>query len=195
MDITVSSPRLWWRATADDLLHFVPNDPDIEDNREPRWADKYLRDWASIAQAVIAVGDQLATMQWEPFEHSLGPQFVTAKIEELPPEDAKIVQSWFTAGPTADPWEYFPDEPGITDGRHRIWNTATHALGAYLPVSANCLGCGSAEELAEWPSFVRIAREQRAQLDKVHWFDRNDPVNREYVKALTAMGSGIPVKH
>jgi len=201
VEITVHSPRLWWRATPDLLARLVPQDPDEQDHREPRHTDRHDRDWVSIAQTVDAVGEKLAAMRWDPFEHSHGPKFVTVTVDPLPEEDAEIVRQWFAGSPpNADPWHAYDNHPGVVDGRHRIWNTTPygwdttpHGAAVLRPIRSSCLGGGSAEELAEFPDFMQFAKNDLERLESVPGFDKSDPVNKEFVRALKAMSRGIPV--
>ncbi len=99
-----------------------------------------------------------------------------------------IVVAWFKSSEAVrfDPWF----EP-LTNGRHRIWATTPHFGEALIPICGDALGYANpsdAEVLGEgWPALFAT---NVAQLEDLHWLDKDDPLNAAFRASLVAAAAG-----
>ncbi|MFC7624341.1 hypothetical protein [Microlunatus sp. GCM10028923] len=159
-----------------------------------RWPDRDRQRWPLIAAAVAAVGDELAAGAWtvssdvddEPGESGV---VTVAQLGPMSPTERGIVRSWFQFEEVCvDPW----DET-LQNGRHRLWATRRYFRAGLVPVASPTLEMANPDDYGRSRFWPECSREDLDQLDKVRWFDRTDPLNQRYLRALrTAAGGEFP---
>ncbi|WP_123940651.1 MULTISPECIES: hypothetical protein [unclassified Frondihabitans] len=188
--IRVTTPRFWWRASADSMRPWVTSDPDVDDGR-PRHADRDDQRWDLIAGVVAEVGEALARGAWipNPDDPRYGDVQVTQYPGVLTPEEQNIVTAWFkhSEAVRVDPWW---DQ--LVNGRHRLWSTLPFFESALVPVCGDALGyadpINAAELGSDWAYSYREM--QLPELDALPWFDRTDAVNATFRDAMHTAASG-----
>lgn len=191
LDVAVSMPAFWWRGRASGLQCRVPVHPDKKDNLStPRHPDENEQRWGLIADAVAAVGDELAAGHWDvDTNHRQCNGWVTIDVpERLSVPEWRILRSWFSASESvlSEPWLK------LWDGRHRLWNSLPHFNTQPIPVASAELRLSSPSDdmahRAEWPIGYR---EDLLHLAEVKWFERTDPMNARYIHALEQAAHGV----
>ncbi len=139
LSVPVQTPGFWWRARVSNLRPWVPRDPELEGHPPPKWSDSAQQRWSAIADAVSAVGHELAAQRWQADENDRRAT-VTVSIadpQQLSATECDIVRSWFSAEEAVkfDPWS-----TRIIDGRHRLWNTFPYFGNLLVPILSDTLG-------------------------------------------------------
>lgn len=187
--IPVTTPRFWWRAPVDRVRPLAPVDPDVQDG-EVRWTDRDDQRWDLIASAVVRVGDALAAGEWtiESDQERYGLVDIEGFPGGLTPTEQSIVASWFKRSECvrADPWHVPP-----ANGRHRLWATLPHVGASLVPICSDALGYAVPREVRvlgeNWPmAFGGVL----ANLERLPWFDGDDPLNRRFHDALATAADG-----
>lgn len=173
----------------------MPEDPDREDRREPRWSDTAQQHWGLIADAVATIGDELAAGRWTTDEddNTYYGTVTVAVSKPLTKTERHIVNSWFSAAEAVcvDPWF----EP-ITNGRHRLWSTLAHIGDRLVPVAGDALGYATPADTQVIDTQVigdawhELYREHVHELAAIEWFDRRDPMNSRFAGAIDRAARG-----
>lgn len=165
LSVPVWMPAFWWRGAAQHVREWVPEDPDQEDHREPRWSDTSEQRWRLIASTVALVGDELAAGRWtidEDDDTYYG--MVAAPVPEpLTETERHIVTSWFSAG------EAVCVDPVASDALEYATPTNTEVLGE------------------AWPELYRAHVDDLAAIE---WFDLHDPMNSRFAHAIDQAARG-----
>lgn len=126
--VHVIYPHLYWLADAS-CFPQLETDPDIMDNRQPRYDDKDKLNWREIGHSVQHIGQEIISKQHN--YKTSKPDSVTIKIDlsNLSLPEKNIVKCWFNGGciPTGDPSD-------LTDGRHRLHNCWLADKTLLLPI-------------------------------------------------------------
>ncbi|MGJ1428916.1 hypothetical protein ACR8AL_14520, partial [Clavibacter sepedonicus] len=187
--IPVAVPRFWWRADAATVQFWASSNPDIDDNKI-RHADADEHNWQAIADAVVAVGNALASRSWT-FDAD-SPLYADLDLPDYPGElsqiEQDIVRSWFNYWEAVrfDPWDLQPE-----NGRHRLWRTLPHFGTALIPICGSALGYATPENVAALgPSWPQDFARQLYLLRTSSAFDGTDAVNVQFEASMVDASQG-----